>query len=831
MKLHRYPFVYSLRILTRQWQKYILPFFSLLLTALTVTLALSLTGSAAEYLQSENKALIGGDASMETNFPIDETTLLQDIPPQLIQSRTKILTFSGTVRNTESDRVIPVSFDVVDQLFPLYGVLELENSVYQNLKEDELLIDRAAAKKLNVQAGAIVYVGETAYTVLDIIMREPDVLFNTFQLFPKVVLGRTGFARSGIDPQLLRGEYTYAYRFNEISSEIESSLKARANDIGSHFHFVGDNHSGFSSGFEVITRFLIVAVLITALLAAVNVYASITYLLDRLRRSLAVLRALGLPLPTLRTIVLLTFSYIVVFAGILGIALGYVTATYVRSLAQQFLEISLPPVLLAEHILLVCLIVGATGLAALIPALERLSRVSPRALLMGDSQVTTNKNSIGIVILLTTLACVPLFLLASLLLESITAGLITIASVVGAYVVISLTYRGVIEILYRIRHTYSFRLRSVIAWKRYDGLFGIISFTSLYIALTALFVLALTQTSIESFLQDDLGATVPSMYVLDVQEEQAAELNDRFPDLTLFPNVGGRIISIDDLRVQEALENNDADIDRELRREFTLTYRTDLIAGESITNGEKTIGAPGTVSVDEAFAERANIKLGSQITVSVQGFEVSAVVTNLRATDSQSGLPFFYFVFSPADLAQFPASYFGYAYTDAEEQDALLAFISRTMPNVSSIDTAEVGALVQNTVSILLLIVFYIALPPFILACALILVLVILQYGTRRRDGARLLALGALPSWIERQYVLETISTTLFASLGAYITAIAATWYVATQYLELDIFSMYSSEIAYGLLGIIGGILVISVVLWRTDKRPLQTLLAYEDNH
>lgn len=830
MKLRSYPLIYSFRILRREWQKYILPLFSLFLTALIVTLALSMTGSASTYLQNESKALLGGDVAIDGNIPLDEEALLNGIPTEPT-ARTQTLSFSSTVRNAESDVVLPVSIDVVDESFPLYGVLALEKAPYVGTTAGELLLDRTAAKKLGASVGTKIFIGEVPYTVRDIIIREPDVLFNTFSFFPKVIISQAAFARSDIDTALLRAEYSYAYKFDELTQETETFLKDRASESGQHFHFSNDNHSGFSFGFEAIIRFLIVAVLITALLAAVNVYASVTYLLDRLQRSIAVLRALGVPLRTIRTIVLLTFAYVVSLAGILGIAGGYGVATYIRTLALQFLEIALPPVFLAEHIILICLIVGATGIAALVPSLERLSGISPQALLLGQTQNTKTKKTILSLISLTSLACTPLLLLASFLLESFTGGLITVSLVIGVYVLISLLYRGLLEVIYRSRHTLSFSLRSIVSWKRYDGLFGIISFTSLYIALTALFVLALTQTSLQSFLTNDLGTTAPTVYILDVKDAQAIQLQEQFPSVTLFPNVSGRILTIDSLDVQAALAQETENVDRELRREFTLTYRTNLIEGESIVSGSNAIGLPGTVSVDEEFASRANIVLGSIITVSIQGFPITAEVTNLRSTDSRSGLPFFYFVFSPEDLSSFPTNYFGYAYLEETEQKELLNLISRTMPNVSSLDTAEIGVLIQDTVSTLLLIVFYIALPPFILACALIIVLVILQYATRRRDGARLLAIGALPSWIERQYLLETMSTTLLASIGAWLTAIATTWYVATHYLELDVFTFYNNEIVYGLVGIFGTLFITGLILWRTDKRPLRELLAYEDNH
>lgn len=830
MKLRSYPVRYSLRILVREWQKYILPFFSLTLTALVVTVALSLTGSVSIYLENEAKSLIGGDVSIDSNFAIDESQLFDGIPTEP-DARTRTINFNGTIRNVAQDRVLPVSIDVVDESFPLYGVLALENSQYGNIGENEVLIDRAAAKKLEVSVGGEVYIGEVLYTVVDVITREPDVLLNTFRIFPKVILSESGFARSGIDVNLLRAEYEYAYRFEEMTSETVSFLKEQTSSIGSHFHFADDNHSGFSFGFEAITRFLIVAVLITALLAAVNVYASTVYLLDRLQRSVAVLRALGVPLGTVRTIVFLTFTYIAVCGTIVGIIGGYFVARYARVLSEQFLEISLPTVISLEHIVLVSFMVGATGIAALIPSLEGLSRISPRALLLGKILTSETKNTPISSLVLTSLACIPILLIASFLLGSFVDGFITIAIVIAVYLCISFIYRIGVEFLYRVRNRFGFSLRSVISWKRYDGLFGIISFSSLYVALTALFVLALTQTSLQAFLVDDIGTTAPSVYVLDVQEDQAKQIQEQFPDVTLFTNVSGRLLTIDSLDVQAALEDRDGEVDRELRREFMFTYRTNLIEGESITSGSANIGQQGTVSVDEEFAVRANISLGSRITVSIQGFPITAEVTSLRATDSRSGLPFFYFVFSPEDLASFPASYFGYAYIDDETQKGLLNFIGRTMPNVSSIDTTEIGILVQNTLSILLAIVFYIVLPPFILACALILVLVILQYSTRRRDGARLLALGALPRWIERQYVFEMMSTTVLASICAYLTAIATSWYVATQYLQIDVFTFYNNEVLYGLLGILGGLCGVGIFLWRSDKRPLREFLAYEDNH
>lgn len=819
---------YAFRIVRRGWQKYVLSLLSLTLTATLVTLIVGMSQSAGQYLLDQNRIILGGDLAVESNFAIDESALFDSLSFSPLKT-SREQSFSGTLRRGSS--TLSVSFRVVDDTFPLYGSLALREGAYTPLKEDEILLDTAASEKLTAVVNDTVTFGTTSYLVVGIITREPDALFTGFRFLPRVTLSQGGFVRSGVPATFLRAEYTNRYLTPVLTETQSSALRARGEALQVRVSIAGQSGSRLVQGLDTVERFLTVAVLISAILAMVNVYASTLYLVTKLRRSFAVLRALGLTTKKVRGILYLVFGFIVLCATAVGLILGTVLTDLVRGYAAANFDTWLPAVFSIRDALLVFFVVSATSIAACVPALDRFGRMTPQALLMhtgeGGGKDTDRKKRYGV----TVLAFAPLLIVSILLLDGVLIGLEVVGGVLVVYGAISIAYRAVLATVYRYRHRFSFGVRSIIAQKKYDGLFGVVSFTSLFVALTAVCTLALTESSLTTFLSRDLDRTLPSVYVLDVQPTQKDDLMAEFPNLVLFPNVRARILSIDTLQVQDAVERRDEGVDRELGREFNITYRTDLLSSETIVAGEPVLGKPGEFSVEQEFAKRANIKLGSRIVLQVQGFRVEGTVTSFRSADTRSGLPFFYFVLPPSDLERYPATYFGYAYLTKAQEQGLSSFVARTLPNVTIINTRDAGELAGGLIRTLLLIVLVIVLPPLTLACMLIVALVILTYSARRRDGARLLALGADPRYIEGHYLSETLSTTLIAALTAYLCAVGTTWYLTTRVLAIGETTYFTAQIMYTVGGILLGVLAVGAILWRSDRRPLARVLAYEENY
>jgi putative ABC transport system permease protein len=812
-------------LLTREWKKFLLPFISLFLTSVIVALTLSITQSSQVYLKSQAKEINGGDVTIESSFPLVGAELESLIgAPYEKGEETR---FNATI--TSGSSTLSTTVRAVDDVFPLYGEPTLRNGVYAYPSASEVYIDGTVASRLELAPGDVLSLNGVEYFVKGIMEKEPDALFSGIRFLPRVLVSKEGLERSSLSTSLLRAEYYVRFKKEIVSSSEKEAFILYGKEKGLDIDIAGVSGGGFREGLIIVSQFLIVAVLISCVLASVNIYASTVYLMSLLRRSFATLLALGLRKRGLVLLLGVIIFSLVIVASALGALSSQILFGFLQEYTKRNLFISLPDASFIFIGIVTLLISSATALASFIPSITSSLRLSPRALLLGIQERKGGK-AFGQLLLVTAATLLPLVGVATYLLGDIVKGLVVMFGIILLYAVVSLLYIGGLALLEKRSKLFSFSLRTILAQKRADGFFGIVSFSSLFVALIALSTLALTQVTLENYLSKDLQRTVPPLYLIDVQSSQEKVLVPAFSELTLFPNVGARILKIDGKNIQESLARGDEGVDRELGREYNLTYRTDLLSSEKVVKGEGSIGIPGEVSVDEDFAKRAGVMLNSTVVFSVQGFELSVKVTSLRKTDSRSGLPFFYFVLSPKDISQFPTTYFGYAYVTEERQKSLESFVASSMPNVTLIDTKEVSKLAASIISLLLLFVFVIAVPPLVLALLLVATLVITSFKERKRDGARLLALGATEKFVTQLYFAETISTVILASVLSYVIGIGITVYIALFFLKVSEYAVFDAQIIIGLVSLVFMILVIGIILWKSDKRSLRSILLHEEN-
>ena len=817
---------YSFRIVRREWRRFVLPLASLTVTSVVLVLILLLTASSTELLASQVRELQGGDVVFESSVPIDGETLLKTAGVQA-EAVSAQLVFSGTLQSGAT--TAPFTIDVIDDAYPLYGQFILRDGTFSELKEGEILVDEAGLKRLDAKVGDLVSFGEVSLRIVDVVVAEPTSLFGGFRFLPTAFISPESFTAAGIDPQLLRSEYRYAAKVPNLDADQIDSLRALQNTNSQiDVDIAGQDQRGLQFGLATVSDFLVIAVLITAVLAAVNVYASILYLVTIERKSLAVLLALGLPKIKLLYVLGTALGYVVVLASFIGVSLGIALFGALRSVIAEDYSISLPTPDMFSSGAISSMLVLVIAAMSFVPAIRKSLELNPRQILIGGEETTATVRSYRSLALITLSTLVPLVALASFLLQSFAQGVFAIGFIAVVYVLVAAVYSFAIRKLYRVRKRFSFFTRSIISQKFADGLFGVVSFASLFVALTALCTLALIQVSLERFLVNDLRETVPSTYVLDVQPSQKDALLQSFHDLELFSNVRARIIAIDEVRIQDELEAGNTDVSRQLGREFNLTSRNYLLTSEAITAGTWSDGRRGEISVDENFAEQANITLGSTVIFSIQGFEVSGTVTSLRSTDSRSGLPFFYFVLSPKDIGQFPSVYFGYSYYEPERQAELGRFLATNMPNVSLIETQSLGPLLLQIVGTLLILVLVVSIPPLLIATLLIAMLVVSSYATRRREGARFRALGLNKKLSFWHYLIETLSLTFFAATLAYGLGMLVTTFISVQFLKLETVALFDKELIAGLGLILFFIMSIALYLYKTDTMPLRELLSYE---
>jgi len=818
--------LYSWRIVVREWHRFFLPLASLAVTSVILVLILLLTTSSSLLLADQARELLGGDVVFEDASPIDGQALLDEVGSEPDEVSEKI-SFSGTLQSDTT--AASFSIEVIDQSYPLYGELSLQDTTYQGIGDGELLVDAAGLERLGVEVGDSVSFGESSLRVTGVVVAEPTSLIGGFSFLPTAFINQNSFEAANINPQLLRAEYSYAVKADSLNADTIEKLRALEDTSPTiDVDIAGQDQRGLQFGLETVSDFLTIAVLVTAILAAVNVYASILYLITIERKSLAVLLSLGITKNKLLLILGAALGYVVLLANLIGLSVGIAVFTWLQKFISTEYLVSLPTPNVFLYGTISMLLIVLIAVMSFVPAVRKTLALNPKQILLGGGVGASATRTLKPLLTITAFTLTPLVALAGFLLQSFWQGLFVIAVIAVVYALVAAGYSLVISQLYKIRTRFSFFVRTIISQKYADGLFGVVSFTSLFVALTALCTLTLIQGSLERFLVNDLSGTVPSTYVLDVQPSQKDQLTSQFSDLELFSNVRARIIAIDEVRIQDELERDDTDVSRELGREFNLTARTDLLSSETITAGAWSQGRLGEISVDEAFAKQANIELGSTIVFSIQGFDVSGEVTSLRNTDSRSGLPFFYFVLSPEDIGMFPSVYFGYAYYEPEKQKELGQFLAREMPNVTLFETQALGPLLLQIVSTLLVLVLIVTIPPLLIATLLIAMLVVSSYATRRREGARFRALGLSRGQSFRQYLVEALSLSLVAAVLAYGLGVLVSYGLNVYFLQLDTVVLFDPTLIAGVGLIMAFIMSIAVTLYKTDTMPLRELLSYE---
>lgn len=828
MSSHKFIPIFALRLLRREWSKYILGFLSLFVTSVTFTVVIIGVDGAREYLESRSREFVGGDLMLESGVPTDMTAIIAPLEPYIV-ARDQETELSLAVRSGE--RVTNVSARAVTETFPLYGVVEIESGTYEVLAEDEVYVERTALDRLGLSVGSELFIGAVSYRVKGIILREPDALAQGFRFAPRLILSEEGLVRAKVPLSESRSEYEYRYRFNQpVPEALLASVIKRAGESGIEARVAGDGRSGFLRRLANVERFFLITVLIGAVLSAVNVYANALSLVARLRKSFAVFLVEGATKGSIVALVLGIIGFITLSATLVGGVVGLALVDWLYGFVAAETGVTLGVSIAVPALFLILLGTLSTSLAAAFPAVRELLSLSPRLLLSGGVTESGGRRVVSMIIITSFVSFLPLFLLAAFLLGRIDRALFVVGGTLLLFVVVALLIGLGIRVLYQRRTRFPFALRTILAQKYSDGVFGAVAATSLFIALASIFSLSLLERSLERFFDDGIGTTIPSAYVIDVQKDQVAVVESVIPDATLFPNVRARILRIDDRLIQERLRDEASGEDRELGREFNLTYRRDLLSSEEIVGGQWQADRTGEVSVDADFAARAQIKIGSTVEFFVQGVPLSVRVTSLRKTDTTSGLPFFYFVFHPSDLGRFPASYFGYADLDSANLRRVEAELAQSAPNITVLDTSLIGETVREVTKTVLTLLSVVTLPPLLLASILLVTLMASTFASRRRDALRLQVLGATRAQTVRLYLAETIAMVIVSSFSAALLSAAVVYGLTHFVLDGVTPVLFDGQIIWISLGLSAALVLYALILLWTSRKTLRQDMTYEEN-
>ena len=811
-------------IFTRSYKYLLLTFFSLLMGAFLFGSIISLSQSLSLFFKEQGKTLIGGDIVMSSANQIDVTnqffTALRNEGHTLITEYRVQAVFRSSTGSSTS----PAMIRAVENEFPLYGKVVLEDNALFVVGGQRIFVDRPFLDTLQLRVGDTVFVGTSSFTIAGVLLQEPDAVSFGVSFVPKVIIAKDDLLKSGIGLAQSRVSHKVLIRqreTNPFTNTQVDAVKAYAKENKLRFDDARDGPNNLVRGLSSVEDFAGIVLAIALFLVAVNIGANLAYILSRFKKTIALLKTFGATTSQIQKIYSSVLGLIGFVAGSLGALLGAQGANMLLPELSSYVDGVIP----STKILPTALLGGLSGFGLIIissiPFFNSLKDIVPKQLL-SNIAVTGTKRTIY-----SFLAYIPLPLFLALLLYGFSKNIYLTAYSIFALMFMfsffmAISY-AIITYLYKNRTHFSFIFSSIISFLKWRGLETVVTSAAIMTALSGVFIVSAIEENIIYNIQGSLSKSAPALYLVDITTSQLPKVKELAgPTFQEYPIIRGRLLMINDRDMTTSSDGN-------ITREFNMTYRSSLIDGESIVSGvwHGTSQSLNAVSFEKSFGDDVGgVRIGDVVTVFIQGITVKASVTSIHEADKSRGTPFFYMVFSLDVLNKFPSSYFGTVEGTPETINKVEDDLGGLFPNIIPIQTGKVLETVKSLLNTIILVVKIVGIPSILLGLMLVLIMTGQSLYERKGDVLVLRVFGLTKNTIMYLFIAEAGVLILIATSISYAIAHLVA-YVLNRYLfSFDFFSFAMTP-----LYISAGILLVTVVVSyyissSLINTPLKKLLA-----
>jgi putative ABC transport system permease protein len=731
-------------------------------------------------LLADTRALMGGDVEVDASESLPDHVLEWMAQNGQISRVTEVDTMLGT----DGGGLLRVELQSMDDLYPLYGELQLEPakplSEITAFADDYwgIAIDPVLAGRLGIGIGDSAYVGSLEMKVRALILKQPDRSLNADWRGTPVLLSDGALQASGLIQPGSRIDYDYRVR---------TSIPAEAWRIRFYDAFPNetwevrtfqDRSRRISERLAQIASGLLIIGFSTLFIGGLGVFNSIqTYLQSKLK-TIATLRALGLRNRRLAGVYLLQVGILSGGASVLGAIIGAGLALAGAAIVAAQIPIALTISNLVAPNLLAVLFGLLTAYAFALPAIGRALSVEPASLFRGADKDTTQTPRGW---RLATLACgVSIVLLVLAALPDAKFGIGFVLVVALLLLLLDMIVRGIGRTARSLDdHPFlvnRFALRLAMANLHRPGTPLRSSLLSLGSALTLLVACTLVVASLIRTVNSTIPEESPALVLYDAGNDQLQSVTDtidQFPSTFRFdtaPLVRSRIVAVNGNSLVELY-----DMDREQLRdasqdEYKLSYTANNIDSVSIVRGEwwsDPVSGLAKLAMEDREADQLDLQVGDVITFAIEGRTLDAEIV---AIFSQKGLQtkfWFEGILSDGALDTFIHRHVGAAYMDDSEAIAAQQRIAEFAPNVITVRTAS---LLASARSILGKAAAGLAVVAAVSLAASLLVLISVMAAGRTRQiytATILHSLGTKLTVIKRglhmEYLLLALITSIFA--------------------------------------------------------------------
>jgi putative ABC transport system permease protein len=797
-------------------------FAALLVAVAAVTAVGFFSDRVRQGLQREAQQMMGGDLLVTADHPLPDS--YRDEARRLGLQMAETMVFPSMVMAGGQPQLADIK--AVSGSYPLRGKLATSPGGGEPGRDAEngpaagsVWLDERLAAALGAGPGDQVMVGSRALPVAAILTREPDRGVNFFSLAPRLMMHLDDIAATGLVQFGARIRYQLMLAGAERDVAAYRKWLEKRLAHGEKLEDSGNGRPEIRSVLDRAERFLGLATLLTVILSAVAAAMAARRYLQRHLDACAVMRCLGMTQGRLLRFHATLFLWLALLAGVVGSITGFLAHFVLMRWLVQLLALDLPPAgwlpLLPGFGVAGVLLFGFA-----MPPLLQLARVPTLRVLRRELGAPQASLLGGYLFGLLLLAGLIVWVAGDLRL-----GLLAVAGFGGALLAFWGIARLSIAVIARGRGGAGFGWRQGIASLGRHAPAAAIQVVALAIGLMAMLLLTVIRGDLLATWQNSVPADAPNRFIINIQPEQRAALADELQALgvraELLPMVRARLVSIGGRPVSPASHPEDERAQRLIEREFNLSWRADLPAGNQLVAGawfHPAAAGQGEASVEDGLAKTLGIRLGDELVFVVAGVEKRLRVSSLRKLAWDSMRVNFFVLTPPGVIEDAPASYITSFHLPAERANAASALVKR-FPNLTLIDVQAVVSQLQTVVGQVANAIQFIFLFALLAGAIVLYAALLTAFDERRYELAVMRALGARRRQLEQALRVELAVIGALAGLFAALGALALGAVVSRQVFQLNLDTSPWLPVA----GMLGGALFAVMVGWLGFRRLLGT--------
>lgn len=763
----------ALRLLARESRagELTLMFLALVVAVAAVTTVSFFTDRVRQALTTQANQLLAADLVLISDHPIPASFEVQAIASGLSSART--LAFPSMVIQGERNQLAEVKGVSIG--YPLRGELNLSRALFgpneaarSGPQQGTAWADARLMQALGLKTGEVIELGQARLTLAAVIVKEPDRAGDFFNIAPRLMVHADDIAATSLIQPGSRVGYRLLIAGEDKALNVYRKWAETRLARGERIEGVSDARPEIRSALERAGRYLGLAALVSAILAAVAVALASRQFVSRHLDSCAVLRCLGASQAAIFRLYLIQFVILGLAASALGSLIGFGGQAGLAEFMRGRIVNDLPaPSLwpIAEGLGVGLLLLLAFGLPPLmrlksVPTLRVLRRELGMPKQLGWASYGLGALAVaGVLVYRAGEIKLGLYVLAGLL------GVVLAGLLLGG-----LLLRAIAAMRSRARGVWFYGLANV-GRRRASSLTQILGFA---LGLMALLLLTLVRGDLLASWQSSLPPDAPNRFVINIQPDQLPRLEqffraEKLDSPLLYPMVRGRLVAINE-RAVNAKDYAEERAQRLVEREFNLSWAELPRLDNRITAGSwwRAFDPSDQFSVEQGIAETLGIKLQDRLTYEIAGTRVTGRVTNLRKVDWDS-MRVNFFVISPSALLQAqPATYITSFHLPAG-REAVLNDLVRQFPNFTVIDVAAIMSDVRAIMERVSEAVTFVFLFTLLAGLVVLYAAVMATRDERLYEAAVMRTLGAATRQLANAQWIE------FATLGALAGVLAAT--------------------------------------------------------